>query len=95
MRKNKLKQMFEKNKPIIKSNALTPVVKNKGPITNSVPAACSPAYIPKKLFHPFNFESGMGILSNSPSVWESELVLVIIKLNDQVDHSLFHSKVDP
>ena len=36
----------------MRSNALTPAATNSGPIISSVPAVCSPAYMPTKLLKP-------------------------------------------
>ena len=45
--------------------ALTPDAMNSGPIINSVPAVCSPAYWPTKLEKPSLARSGTGSRSNS------------------------------
>ena len=56
---------FPMSRPTTKSNAVTPCATKRGPITNSVPAVCSPAYIPIKLLSPLSFDFGIGSRSNS------------------------------
>src|SRR5699024_4039300 len=51
--------------PQTKSTAATPCATNKGPITNSVPAVCSPAYIPTNPFQPLSLLLGTGSRSYS------------------------------
>jgi hypothetical protein len=56
---------FPKRRPTRRSKALTPQAMKSGPIINSVPAVCSPAYIPQKARCPRRAFSGTGVLSNS------------------------------
>ena len=51
--------------PTTRSKALTPAATNSGPIINSVPAQCSPAYMPTKLFSPSSDSRGTGWRSYS------------------------------
>ena len=53
------------SRPTITSKALTPAATNSGPIISSVPAQCSPAYMPMKLLKPSWARAGTGSRSNS------------------------------
>ena len=55
-----------RSSPTTTSKALTPAATNSGPIISSVPAQCSPAYIPTKLLNPNRAFSGTGSRSYSP-----------------------------
>ena len=63
---------FPRRSPPTIAGALTPEAMNSGPIINSVPAVCSPAYWPTKLEKPSSARSGTGSRSNSsagPAWW--------------------------
>ena len=45
--------------------AVAPQAMNNGPIMNSVPAVCSPAYMPQKELGPLSLVAGTGSRSNS------------------------------
>ena len=67
------------------SKALTPEATNSGPIMISVPAVCSPAYIPKKLLKPKRERCGTGSRSNSS--------VVVSLLSDIVSINYFRNQV--
>ena len=48
---------------------------------NSVPAACSPAYIPQNFPEPSNAESGTGSRSNSPPEFEFSSLIEMCSLS--------------